>query len=88
VSEEAGVAKPDPKIFEIALDRLGVGALETVMVGDSWINDIAGAAAAGLRTVWFNRTDLERPAEPGGVLELAALEPVAQVLAAILDDAR
>jgi putative hydrolase of the HAD superfamily len=85
VSEEAGVAKPDPKIFEIALDRLGANPLDTVMVGDSWTNDIAGAVAAGLRTVWFNRTDLARPAEPPGVPELRALEPVAEVLAAILD---
>lgn len=88
VSEEAGVAKPDPKIFEIALDRLGVDPVETVMVGDSWSNDVAGGAAAGLRTVWFNRTDLARPTEPAGVVELRALEPVAAVLAAILDDAR
>ena len=88
VSEEAGVAKPDPQIFEIALDRLGVDRVETVMVGDSWPNDIAGAAAAGLRTVWFNRTDLARPEDPAGVRELRALEPVAQVLDAILGDAQ
>jgi putative hydrolase of the HAD superfamily len=85
VSEEVGVAKPDPKIFEIALDRVGADPLDTVMVGDSWTNDIAGGVAAGLRTVWFNRTDLARPAEPPGVPELRALEPVAEVLAAILD---
>ena len=70
------------------MDRLGVDRVETVMVGDSWPNDIAGAAAAGLRTVWFNRTDLARPEDPAGVRELRALEPVAQVLDAILGDAQ
>ena len=42
LSFEAGVMKPDPEIFEIALDRLGVSAAETLMVGDSEEND--GAA--------------------------------------------
>jgi len=42
LSFEAGVIKPDPRIFEIALDRLGVNATETLMVGDSEEND--GAA--------------------------------------------
>jgi HAD superfamily hydrolase (TIGR01509 family) len=43
LSFEAGVMKPDPRIFQIALDRLGVNAAETLMVGDSDEND--GAAA-------------------------------------------
>ena len=42
LSFEAEVMKPDPRIFEIALDRLGVNAAETLMVGDSEEND--GAA--------------------------------------------
>ena len=42
LSFEAGVMKPDPGIFEVALDRLGVDAAETLMVGDSEEND--GAA--------------------------------------------
>jgi HAD superfamily hydrolase (TIGR01509 family) len=43
LSFESGVIKPDPRIFQIALDRLGVTAAETLMVGDSEEND--GAAA-------------------------------------------
>ena len=42
LSFEVGVVKPDPRIFEIALQRLGVPAAEAVMVGDSEEND--GAA--------------------------------------------
>jgi HAD superfamily hydrolase (TIGR01509 family) len=42
LSFEVGVVKPDPRIFQIALQRLGVAAGEAVMVGDSQEND--GAA--------------------------------------------
>ena len=46
VSEKAGMSKPDPRIFEIALDRLGCHRDEAAMVGDSWPADVAGAIAA------------------------------------------
>jgi putative hydrolase of the HAD superfamily len=56
VSGEFGVEKPDPRIFAEAL-RLGEeSAEETVFVGDSAEYDIAGARAAGIRSVWVNRT--------------------------------
>ena len=60
-SEEAGVSKPDPRIFELALERLGCTATEAVMVGDSWANDIEGARAAGIRAIWFNRVSVPPP---------------------------
>ena len=44
-----GITKPDPRIFQIALDRLAVSPAETIMVGDSPSADIAGAHAAGIR---------------------------------------
>jgi HAD superfamily hydrolase (TIGR01549 family) len=66
VSEEAGMSKPDPAIFAIALDRLGCRPDEAVMVGDSWAADIEGARAAGIRAVWFTprcqAVNRERPA--------------------------
>lgn len=56
VSGEFGVWKPEPAIFEEAL-RLGdAEAAEAVFVGDSPEHDMAGARAAGLRSVWMNRT--------------------------------
>lgn len=42
LSFEVGAAKPDPRIFQAALDRLGVDAVDALMVGDSVEND--GAA--------------------------------------------
>ena len=56
ISEEFGLGKPDPTIFAEAL-RLGEGdANEAVFVGDSPEHDIAGAGAAGIRSIWINRT--------------------------------
>lgn len=54
VSEEVGMAKPDPAIFWLALRQLGVGPEEAVYVGDSLEHDLRGAAAAGLAFVWMN----------------------------------
>ncbi len=54
-SAVVGVAKPDPAIFGIALDALGVPASSTVLfVGDSLRYDVAGAIAAGLQPVHFD----------------------------------
>ncbi|MGD0449772.1 MAG: HAD family hydrolase [Candidatus Bathyarchaeia archaeon] len=52
VSEEVGWRKPSPKIFEDALNRLGIEAKEAVYIGDSPIEDIKGAKEAGLKTIF------------------------------------
>jgi HAD superfamily hydrolase (TIGR01549 family) len=52
-STVAGVRKPDPRIFELAMAQVGVGATETLYVGDSLEQDIAPARALGLRTAWL-----------------------------------
>jgi putative hydrolase of the HAD superfamily len=51
-SAVVGVAKPDPEIFRIALEALGVAPGDTVLhVGDSLRYDVTGAIAAGLRPI-------------------------------------
>lgn len=50
-SAEVGAAKPDPRLFKIALDRAGCSAAEAAMVGDRLDNDIAPAKALGMPTV-------------------------------------
>ena len=55
ISEDVGVTKPDKRIFEIALERLGARPTEVVMVGDSLSADIEGATNAGIASVWLNR---------------------------------
>lgn len=50
-SGEVGVEKPDPRIFQIALNRMGLEASEAVYVGDLYEVDVVGARAAGLDVV-------------------------------------
>jgi len=52
VSEDVGWRKPNRKIFQEALRRLGVKAEDAVYVGDSPLEDVGGAASAGMRTVF------------------------------------
>jgi putative hydrolase of the HAD superfamily len=54
LSSEVGVKKPDPKIFQLALDRLDAAAASTVFVGNSIPDDIVGARGAGLRAVYLD----------------------------------
>ena len=54
-SAVAGAEKPDPRIFEAALRAAGCGPADAVHVGDSRANDIAGAAAAGIRALHLDR---------------------------------
>ncbi|TWH16180.1 putative hydrolase of the HAD superfamily [Pseudoxanthomonas taiwanensis J19] len=55
-SRDHGYAKPHPSIFHAACQRLGCGHGEVLHVGDHVEMDVAGAARAGLRTCWINRT--------------------------------
>lgn len=54
-SAEAGVAKPDKRIFELALSQAGCSACEACMVGDRLDNDITPAAEMGMSTVWVRQ---------------------------------
>ena len=49
-----GIAKPDPRIFLLAAERVGVAPAQLVHVGDSEAADVVGARNAGLRTVRFD----------------------------------
>jgi putative hydrolase of the HAD superfamily len=51
LSKDISIPKPDPRIFQHALDLLGVSAFEAVMIGDSIETDIKGSEAVGMKTV-------------------------------------
>jgi HAD superfamily hydrolase (TIGR01509 family) len=60
ISSEVGMRKPDPGIFRLALDELGVDPLDAVFVGDSLATDVQGAANLGMTTIqalWFSADD-------------------------------
>jgi 2-haloacid dehalogenase len=74
--EEVGVFKPHPKVYQRAIDRLGVPADAIVFLsGNGW--DIHAASAFGMRTIWCNRTGQRPERLPGKpdriVTSLAAL---------------
>lgn len=63
ISEQIGVAKPHPQIFEHALAAMGSPARERVlMVGDNPDADILGGLNAGLHTCWLNADNKPQPA--------------------------
>ncbi|MBQ3919948.1 MAG: HAD family hydrolase [Oscillospiraceae bacterium] len=54
-SAEEGVAKPDKRIFDIALERAGCTPDRAVMIGDRMDNDIIPAKKIGMKTVWIRQ---------------------------------
>ncbi|WP_164984866.1 HAD family hydrolase [Ammoniphilus sp. CFH 90114] len=60
ISEEIGVSKPDPRIFQQALARAGMTAEEAVHMGDSMKHDIVGANGIGMASALIHteKTDL------------------------------
>ena len=57
VSGDLEMMKPDVRLFETLLKRLGADAASTVLVGDRPATDIAGANAAGIRSIQIHRPD-------------------------------
>ena len=55
ISEEAGVSKPNPRIFALAAQRARMPLRGAWVIGDSPEADIGGAAAVGLPSVWLHR---------------------------------
>lgn len=53
-SEEAGVKKPDIKIFKYALEKASALSGESLMIGDDYETDIIGAQNTGMNQVYFN----------------------------------
>ena len=72
-SAATGSSKPDPRIFEIALDALGVGADAALHVGDTPDADGAGAAAAGVDVRIIDRAGAGRAGTIASLTEILEL---------------
>lgn len=59
-AHEAGVGKPDPRIFQMACERLGCLPHEVLHIGDDLALDVHGALGAGMHAAWIHR----RPSSP------------------------
>ncbi len=73
-SEEAGVKKPNPFIFEHAILKSGAKFDNSIMIGDNYEADIKGAEAVGLDTICFNYHEEELPLENIQVFELKEIK--------------
>jgi len=72
-SHRVGVAKPDPAIFRVALDRLGVPPAAAVHVGDVPAYDVEGARAAGITPVLVDRWEAWPGADCPRIREITEL---------------
>jgi putative hydrolase of the HAD superfamily len=61
ISEVVGVNKPDPAIFEHAINLAGAAIPESLMIGDSLEADVYGALNAGMDAIYFNPMNLPKP---------------------------
>lgn len=81
ISAEVGLAKPDPRIFEVALEALAVERDAVWHVGDSLASDVAGARATGLTAVWLNRGGRARTEDdPEPDIEIRSLSELVPLL--------
>ncbi len=59
-SEEAGIEKPHPTIFNLALKKLGTQAEDVCMIGDNFYKDICGAKNVHIDSIWFNHKHINK----------------------------
>lgn len=81
ISEKEKSAKPAPRLFELAAERMGIQLDSTVlMVGDSLTSDIAGGINAGIQTCWYNPGKWNNESEFIADYEIHSLSELEQVL--------
>jgi putative hydrolase of the HAD superfamily len=77
-STAVGVAKPDPRIFELALEVVGVSPERAVHVGDAYRFDVLGARAANVHPVLMDPLDIRRDVD---CTRIGSLDHLVDVLA-------
>jgi 2-haloacid dehalogenase len=81
VSDEVGVQKPDPAIFQMALREAGeTDPKATLVVGDSLTSDIQGGVNAGMDTCWFNPMGKENGTSLSPTYEIRQLVELRDIL--------
>lgn len=81
LSEEVGIRKPDPRIFQWAAHMIKIPCEECLYVGDSYRNDVIGARSAGLRTCWYNPASSPgEEAQSGADIVIASLGQLLTIL--------
>lgn len=80
ISGNFGEGKPSPRLFQHAMDKLGIAAGEGVMVGDKLTTDIQGANGVGMTSVWINRHRTQLSGDNVPSYEIASLRELIPLL--------
>lgn len=80
-SQDHGIAKPDRRLYEIAAAEVGATAETIAMIGDSLVNDVTAAQAAGWQGIWLNRESIPCPDLHTPDAEIASLVELPDALA-------
>ena len=90
LSAEMGALKPEPAAFEAVQRKLGLFPGNLAMVGDTWSDDVAGAAEAGWTAIWVNREAKRRPdhAPELPIYEVRSLDRVAELIQGLQEGMR
>lgn len=81
ISDEIKISKPDPRIFDYALEKVGHNDKSKVlMIGDSLTSDMQGGINSGIDTCWYNPSNLENKLNLKLTYEIHSLKELAEIL--------
>ncbi|WP_297130413.1 YjjG family noncanonical pyrimidine nucleotidase [Terrisporobacter sp.] len=81
ISEEIGISKPNPDIFEYAINNLGkFDKNEILMIGDSLSSDIKGGINYNIDTCWFNPNNIENKTKLSPTYEVSDFKGIEDIL--------
>lgn len=73
-SEEAGVEKPDPRFYQLCLEKAGAVPSECMFIGEHFEKDVIGSAKSGMKAVWYHPEALMEDTDSGGYDLLACYQ--------------
>ncbi|MYE88648.1 HAD family hydrolase [Candidatus Poribacteria bacterium] len=83
-AQDHGIQKPDPLLFQIAIERAGCAKRQLLHVGDSFRNDVIGAKQAGIKSVWLNRQCEDKEMKEQPDFEISSLTEMIEVLESVM----
>ena len=79
ISAESQIEKPDPRIFDHALDAMDAAPERSFHVGDTWKDDVVGAAGVGMHPVWLNPEGHPVPSSARQLPRYSAIRSLAEL---------
>ena len=81
VSERMGALKPAKEFFDVAFEEMGnIPPEDAILIGDSLTADILGGVNYGIKTVWYNPTNLPTPDHPRPDFTVSDLREIKDIL--------